>query len=138
MLAPPFQAQDGLGAELSLLEAGSAQQPQVQQLQQQIEEAWAASAAVQAAAPQEAPSASDDAGFGGAAEGEEAQGGVTPRPRDSHGRAGKLRTPAGVEVAAIPAHNSAAVGQFPLRSGLADAGHANKAGYYGGTGTALP
>jgi hypothetical protein len=137
VLAPPFQAQDGLGAELSLLEAGSAAQPQVQQLQQQIEEAWAASAAVQAAAPQEAPSASDEAGFGAAA-GEAAQGGATPRPRDSHGRAGKLRTPAGVEVAAIPAHNSAGAGQFPLRSGLADAGHANKAGYYGGTGDSLP
>jgi hypothetical protein len=138
VLAPPFQAQGGLGAELSSLEAGSAAQPQVQQLQQQIEAAWAASAAVQAAAPQEAPSASDDVGFGPTEEGAGVQGGVTPRPRDSHGRAGKLRTPAGVEVAAIPAHNSAAEGQFPLRSGLADAGHANKAGYYGGTGASLP
>jgi hypothetical protein len=68
-----------------------------------------------------------------------AQNGVDePRQRDSHGRAGRLRTQAGVQVAAIPAHNSAAEGEYPLRSGLADAGHANAAGYYGGVGMQQP
>jgi hypothetical protein len=45
---------------------------------------------------------------------------------------------AGVAVASLPAHNSAGVGEYPLRSGLADAGLANAQGYYGGTGDAAP
>jgi hypothetical protein len=68
--------------------------------------------------------------------------GASPPPkrakRDTHAKRSTPSPPQGahtpaVPTEAVPQHNSAGEGLYPLRSGLADAGDANpRIGYYGG------